>query len=214
MKKVIASVFISLDGVVENPQDWHFPYFNDEMGAAVGATLGRADTVLFGRVTYDSFAGAWPARELAGEADADMARALGDARKIVVSRQHLEFTWRNSEQLNGDLVEAVAALKQEPGEGTIGMSGSVSVVRQLLAAGLIDELHLLVHPIAMRRACGCLTRANRQFRSSCSRPTPSRPACSTWSTHLPRQPLLQATRTPESTYAGETENMAGPAPPC
>src|SRR2546421_9194824 len=86
MKKVIAGVFISIDGVVENPQDWHFPYFNDEMGDAVGATLGRADTVLFGRVTYDSFAGAWPARELAGEADADMARALGDARKIVVSR--------------------------------------------------------------------------------------------------------------------------------
>src|SRR6266581_489673 len=151
MKKVIAGVFIALDGVVENPQDWHFPYFNDERGAAVSATLGRADTVLFGRVTYDSFAGAWPARELAGEADADMARALGDARKIVVSRQHLEFTWRNTEQLNGDLVEAVAGLKQEPGEGTIGMSGSVSVVRQLLAAGLIDELHLLVHAIAMRK---------------------------------------------------------------
>jgi len=74
MKKVIAGVFISLDGVVENPQDWHFPYFNDEMGAAVSATLGHADTVLFGRVTYDSFAGAWPERELAGEADADMAR--------------------------------------------------------------------------------------------------------------------------------------------
>src|SRR5437868_13985571 len=113
------------------------------MGAAVGATLGHADTVLFGRVTYDSFPGAWPARELAGEADADMARALGDARKIVVSRQRLELTWRNSEQLNGDLVEAVAALKKESGEGTIGMSGSVSVVRQLLAAALIDELHLL-----------------------------------------------------------------------
>src|SRR5438477_6807668 len=80
-----------------------------------------------------------------------MARALGDARKIVVSRQHLQFTWRNSEQLNGDLVEAVAALKQQPGEGTIGMSGSISVVRQLLAAGLIDELHLLVHPIAIRK---------------------------------------------------------------
>jgi dihydrofolate reductase len=151
MKKIIASVFIALDGVVENPHLWHFPYFNDEMGAAVGATLGQADTVLFGRVTYDSFAGAWPARELAGEADADMARALGDARKIVVSRHPLEFTWRNSEQLTGDLVEAVTALKQEPGEGTIGMSGSVSVVRQLLSVGLIDELHLLVHPIAMRK---------------------------------------------------------------
>ena len=58
MKKLIADLFISLDGVVENPHLWHFPYFNDEMGAAVGASLGRADTVLFGRVTYDSFAGA------------------------------------------------------------------------------------------------------------------------------------------------------------
>jgi dihydrofolate reductase len=150
MKKVVASLFISLDGVVENPHLWHFPYFNDEMGAAVSASLGQAETVLFGRVTYDSFAGAWPERELAGEADADMAKALGDARKIVASRRQLEFTWRNSEQLKGDLVEAVTALKQEPGEGTIGLSGSVSVVRQLLAAGLIDELHLLVHPIAIR----------------------------------------------------------------
>ena len=71
-------------------------------------------------------------------------------RKIVVSHQQLEFTWRNSEQLEGDFVEAVTALKSEPG-GDIGMSGSVSVVRQLLAAGLLDELHLLVHPIAVRK---------------------------------------------------------------
>ena len=78
-------------------------------------------------------------------------RVLGDARKIVVSNQPLEFTWRNSEQLEGDLVEAVTALKNEPGDGNIGMSGSVSVVRQLLAAGLLDELHLLVHPIAVRK---------------------------------------------------------------
>jgi dihydrofolate reductase len=80
-----------------------------------------------------------------------MAKALGDVRKIVVSDQPLEFTWRNSEQLEGDLVETVTALKNEPGEGTIGLSGSVSVVRQLLAAGLLDELHLLVHPIAVRK---------------------------------------------------------------
>jgi len=80
-----------------------------------------------------------------------MAKALGDARKIVVSNQQLEFTWRNSEQLEGDLVEAVAALKNEPGDTNIALSGSVSVVRQLLAAGLLDELHLLVHPIAVRK---------------------------------------------------------------
>jgi dihydrofolate reductase len=150
MRKITAGLFISLDGVVENPQDWHFPYFNDEMGAAVDATLGAADTVLLGRTTYDSFAGAWPGREAAGGDDAGFAKALGDARKIVVSNQKLEFTWRNSEQLKGNLVEAVTALKNEPGATNIAMSGSVSIVRQLLGAGLLDELHLLVHPIAVR----------------------------------------------------------------
>ncbi len=151
MKKITAGLFISLDGVVEAPDQWHFPYFNDEMGAAVDASLGAADTMLFGRKTYDSFAGAWPEREAGGEEDAPFAKKLGDARKIVVSNKPLDFTWRNSEQLQGDLVDAVTALKNEPGDGTIGMSGSVSVVRQLLAAGLLDELHLLVHPIAVRK---------------------------------------------------------------
>jgi dihydrofolate reductase len=150
MRKITAGLFVSLDGVVEAPDQWHFPYFNDEMGAAVDATLGAADTVLFGRKTYDSFAGAWPEREEAGGEDAGLAKALGDARKIVVSNQKLEFSWRNSEQLEGDLVEAVTALKSEPG-ANIALSGSVSVVRQLLAAGLLDELHLLVHPIAVRK---------------------------------------------------------------
>jgi dihydrofolate reductase len=151
MRKIQAGLFISLDGVVEEPGDWHFPYFNEEMGAAVDSQLGAADTMLFGRKTYDSFAGAWPGREEAGEEDADFAKKLGDARKLVVSTSDLEFTWRNSEQLQGDLVEAVTALKNEPGETAIGMSGSISVVRQLLDAGLLDELHLLVHPIAVRK---------------------------------------------------------------
>ena len=149
MRKIVAGLFISLDGVVEAPDQWHFPYFNDEMGAAVDATLGTADTMLFGRKTYDSFAGAWPEREAAGDEDAHFAKVLGDVRKIVLSNQKLEFSWRNSEQFEGDFVETVTALKNEPG-GTIALSGSVSVVRQLLAAGLLDELHLLVHPIAVR----------------------------------------------------------------
>ncbi|WNE97524.1 dihydrofolate reductase family protein [Streptomyces luomodiensis] len=150
MRKIVASLFISLDGVVEAPDQWHFPYFNDEMGAAVDATLGVADTILLGRRTYDSFAGAWPDRERAGGEDAGFAKKLGDTRKIVVSRQDLEFGWRNSEQLKGELVDAATAVKGESG-GTVAVSGSVSVVRQLLAHGLLDELHLLVHPIAVRR---------------------------------------------------------------
>ncbi|MFJ8937199.1 dihydrofolate reductase family protein [Streptomyces sp. NPDC102365] len=150
MRKINAGLFISLDGVVEAPDQWHFPYFNDEMGAAVGATFGSADTMLFGRKTYDTFAGAWPEREAAGGEDAGFAKQLGDMRKIVVSKRRLAFEWRNSEQLEGDLVGTVTALKNEEGGG-IALSGSVSVVRQLLAAGLLDELHLLVHPIAVRK---------------------------------------------------------------
>ncbi|MFB7170791.1 dihydrofolate reductase family protein [Streptomyces sp. NPDC056254] len=151
MRKIKAQLFISLDGVVEAPDQWHFPYFDEDMGAAVDATLGRADTLLLGRRTYDSFAGAWPEREAAGGEDAPFARVLGDARKIVVSNSPLTFTWRNCEQLAGDLTAGVAALKEEPGAETpVWISGSVSVVRRLIADGLLDELNLLLHPIAVR----------------------------------------------------------------
>jgi dihydrofolate reductase len=150
MRRIRAQLFISLDGVVDGLEDWHFPYFNDEMGAAVDMTLATSDTLLLGRKTYDSFAGAWPEREAAGGEDARFAKHLGDARKIVVSNQKLEFRWRNSEQLTDEFVQAVGALKDEPGDTHIAVAGSISVVRQLLAAGLLDELHLLVHPIAVR----------------------------------------------------------------
>ena len=149
MRKITAGMFIALDGVVQDPQNWHFPYFNDEMAQAVEGQLGAADTLLLGRSTYDGFAEAWPDRETAGGEDAGMAKKLGDARKIVVTSRPLDATWRNSEPLTGEFTKAIRALKEEPG-GDIGMSGSVSVVRQLLAAGLLDELHLLVHPIAVR----------------------------------------------------------------
>ncbi|MFB6613839.1 dihydrofolate reductase family protein [Streptomyces sp. NPDC056367] len=151
MRKIAAQFFISLDGVVEAPDEWHFPYFNEEMGAAVEATLGSADTLLLGRRTYDSFAGAWPGREAAGGEDAPFAKVLGDARKIVVSNRPLEPAWRNTERVEGDLAGTVAALKNGPGTGRIWTSGSVSVVRQLMAAGQLDELNLLVHPIAVRK---------------------------------------------------------------
>ena len=147
MRRIIATLFTTVDGVVEAPETWHFPYFNEEMGAIVGAQM--RDTQLLGRKSYDTFAATWPQREAAGGDDAPLAAQIGDTRKIVVSRQQLDLTWRNSEQLQGDLVEAVTALKAEPG-GDIAISGSVSIVRQLLDAGLLDELHLLVDPIAVR----------------------------------------------------------------
>jgi dihydrofolate reductase len=149
LRQIKATLFISLDGVVDRLEEWHFPYFNDEMGGAVDQVLAKPDTLLLGRVTYESFAGAWPDREAAGGEDAEFAKGLGDARKIVVSNQKLEFTWRNSDQLEGELVEGITALKNEPSDTHIAISGSPSIVRQLLAAGLLDELHLLVHPVAV-----------------------------------------------------------------
>jgi dihydrofolate reductase len=147
MATLTSSMFMALDGVVDPMVgSWHFPYFNDEMGKAVEGTHD-ADVMLFGRVTYDGFAGAWPAREAAGEADAAMAKHLGDMGKIVASRRPLQQPWRNSEQLEGDLIEEVTRLKADPSIGRIALSGSVSVVRQLLTAGLLDELHLFVHPV-------------------------------------------------------------------
>jgi len=146
MAIITASLFSALDGVVDPMHgNWHFPYFNEEMGDAVAETHD-ADVMLFGRVTYDSFAGAWPEREQAGGDDAVFAKRLGDVRKVVASRSPLTFTWRNSEQADGDLLDVARALKQDPAVRRIALSGSTSVVRLLLDAELLDELHLFVHP--------------------------------------------------------------------
>ena len=129
MATVTGSLFIALDGVVDPMLgNWHFPYFNEEMGDAVAGTHD-ADVMLFGRETYDSFAGAWPGREAAGGQDAAFAKRLGDVRKIVASRSPVTFTWRNSEQLQGELVDAVTALKEDGTVRRIVLSGSISVVR-------------------------------------------------------------------------------------
>jgi dihydrofolate reductase len=151
MAKVISTLFISADGVAEVDPEWHFPYFDENMGRAVSEDYDTCDVLLIGRETYDSFAGAWPGREAAGEVDAPFARQLGDVRKVVVSRRSLEFAWRNSELIGGDLVETVARLKADDGIRGILIPGSISVVQQLLAAGLVDELRLLVHPVAARK---------------------------------------------------------------
>ncbi|MHA6524110.1 dihydrofolate reductase family protein [Tessaracoccus sp. G1721] len=151
MAKLISTLFISADGVAEIDPAWHFPYFDDNMGRAVGEDYDTSDVLLIGRVTYDSFAGAWPDREEAGGDDAPFARQLGDVRKVVATRQAPTFTWRNSEAIGGDLVEAVTRLKSDESVRGILIPGSISVVQQLLAAGLVDELRLLVHPVAARQ---------------------------------------------------------------
>jgi dihydrofolate reductase len=151
MAKIISTLFVAADGVAEIDPDWHFPYFDDAMGRAVAEDYEQGNVLLLGRDTYDSFAGAWPEREAAGGDDAGFAAQLGDTRKVVVSRSPLRFTWRGSEQLQGDLVEAVRALRDEPGVTGVIIPGSITIVQQLLAANLVDELRLFVHPVAARK---------------------------------------------------------------
>ncbi|WP_299039320.1 dihydrofolate reductase family protein [uncultured Pseudokineococcus sp.] len=150
MATIVSTLFSALDGVVEIDPAWHVPYFDDAMGAAVSEDYDGVDVLVLGRVTYDSFAGAWPEREAAGEEDAGFAAQLGDVRKLVATRGVGELGWRNAEAVP-DVVEAVRALRADPGVGKVLVAGSVSVVRQLLEAGLLDELRLLVHPVAARR---------------------------------------------------------------
>ncbi|MFN8122972.1 MAG: dihydrofolate reductase family protein [Thermoleophilia bacterium] len=151
MAKVVSTLFTSADGVAEIDPAWHFPYFDENMGRAVTEDYDGADVLLLGRETYDSFAGAWPDREAAGGEDAPFAAQLGDMRKVVATRTPREYTWRNTEAIAGELTDAVAALRADPGVRCVLIPGSLSVVRQLLAAGLLDELRLLVHPVAARR---------------------------------------------------------------
>ncbi|MCU0284124.1 MAG: dihydrofolate reductase family protein [Candidatus Nanopelagicales bacterium] len=150
MATVASTLFISLDGVAEVDPAWHFPYFDDAMGEVVDADYADTDVLVLGRVTYDSFAGAWPDREAAGGEDATFATHLGEVRKVVATRGQQELGWRNAER-SDDIVATVAALRADGGVGKVLVAGSLSIVRQLLVAGQLDELRLLVHPVAAGR---------------------------------------------------------------
>ena len=145
MRKIIASLFISLDGVVEAPETWHFPYFNEEMGNAVTTSAEASDTMLLGRKTWQMFASYWPAQDATTEG----VQMMNDRPKLVVSSTLDSVDeWQHSTLLKGDPIETLTELKKTPGKN-INVVGSVTLVRSLLRSTVLDELHLLVHPIAV-----------------------------------------------------------------
>ena len=146
MRKIVAGLFISLDGVVEAPETWHFPYFNDEMAQVVGSQMADADTMLLGRVTYQEFAGYWPHQG----SDVEMADFMNSTPKLVASTTLDTVDWQNSTLIKGDVAEELAALKEQPGKN-ISITGSPTLVRSLLRDNVLDELNLLVHPIVVGR---------------------------------------------------------------
>jgi dihydrofolate reductase len=144
MSKIKSNFFISLDGVVEAPDKWHFPYFNDQMGAAIGAGAAGVGAYLMGRVLYEEWAAYWPEH-----ADEPFGDVLNVTKKYVVSNTLTSAEWENSEILSGDDVASkLAELKAQDG-GDIVMTGSATTARWLLREGLLDELHLFVHPIVV-----------------------------------------------------------------
>jgi dihydrofolate reductase len=146
VRRVIVSEFVSLDGVIESPDKWHFPYFNDEMGQAIGSAMAEADAMLMGRVLYEEWAAFWPNQD---PDENPFAARMNDTPKYVVSttlREPLE--WQNSTLIGENVAEEISRLKQQPGKD-ISISGSGTLVQSLLRDDLIDELRLLVHPIVV-----------------------------------------------------------------
>jgi dihydrofolate reductase len=146
VRKIKSNFFISLDGVVEAPDKWHFPYFDDKMGEAVGSQMAEADAMLLGRVTYQEFASYWPQQT----AETPGAEFMNGVQKYVVSStlQNVD-AWQNSTLIDGNnFVAEMQRLKSMPGK-TISVTGSAKLVQSLLRENLLDELRLLVHPIVV-----------------------------------------------------------------
>ena len=140
MGRIAAALFTTLDGSAERPDRWHMPYFDEAMGRAVDAHTDRCEAYLMGRGLYEQWSQYWPT------AQEEFKDFINPVRKYVLSTTMTSADWENTTVLGS--LEEVAALKERT-EGTIGMSGSLTTVRSLLDAGLLDELDLLVDPVVV-----------------------------------------------------------------
>ena len=150
MRKVVATEYITLDGVMEDPGGgektghggWSFQFWNEEAAKFKFDELFASDALLLGRVTYQGFAKAWPSmRDEAGFAD-----RMNNLPKYVVSTTLQTVEWNNSRLIKGNIAEEVSRLKQQPGKDIL-LAGSAALVNTLMQHDLIDEYRLMVHPI-------------------------------------------------------------------
>ena len=157
MRRVVCAAFVSLDGVMQAPggpeEDptasfdhggWVFPYWDEIVDAAMGESFGRPFDLLLGRKTWEIFAAHWPYTD---EPPADLFNGVT---KYVATSSPEPLAWANSVRLEGDVPAAVARLKQGDGPDLLTQGSSV-LVQSLLAAGLVDELNLLVFPVLLGR---------------------------------------------------------------
>jgi dihydrofolate reductase len=151
MRKVVVSEFITIDGVFGDPGGaektehggWSFKFWSDESAKYKYDELFAADVLLLGRITYEGFAAAWPAMS-----DDEFGGRMNSVPKYVASTTLDKVEWQNSHLLEGDVVEAVSALKQQDGQNIL-VGGSGELADTLLRAGLVDELRFLVSPVVL-----------------------------------------------------------------
>ena len=142
MGKLQVADFLSLDGVMEAPDTWTGPFFNDEIGMDIGSNLFQIDALLYGRRTYEEMAAAWPERT------GEMADRFNSLPKFVVSTTLREAKWNNSKLITGNLTEEVSRLKREVGQSIVVL-GSGELVHTLMQQNLIDEYLLMVMPLVL-----------------------------------------------------------------
>ncbi len=157
MRKVVLAMYLSLDGVMEDPA-WTRPFWSEQLARHAYDQLFSSDALLLGRVTYQGFAQAWPSMERDPQGFADRMNSLP---KFVASRTLKEFEW-NAQLIEGDVAEGVAALKRQPGENIL-IYGSGQLVHTLMENDLIDEYRLWVHPIVLGRGKSMWGALNRQL---------------------------------------------------
>ena len=152
MRNVVVTEFITLDGVFEDPGGaektehggWSFKFWSEDSGKFKYDELVAADAMLLGRITYQGFAAAWP--EMTDEAG--FADRMNSLPKYVASRTLDKLEWQNSHLIEGDVVDAVSALKQQEGQNIL-VGGSGQLANVLLRADLVDELRFLVSPLVL-----------------------------------------------------------------
>jgi len=156
MRTLTVTAFMTLDGVVQAPggpgedEDggfpfggWTVPYFDEHLGEVMGRLMGEPFDLVLGRKTYDIFAGFWP-----NASEEEGAKPLNDAVKNVASHGRPALEWERSVLLEGDVVDAVRALKEQDGPG-LQVHGSGNLVQTLLRHDLVDVLHLLTFPVVL-----------------------------------------------------------------
>jgi dihydrofolate reductase len=142
MRKIVAGLHMSLDGVIESPEKWSFDYYCDEIGQSIKSRRDATDTLLLGRTMYQEFAAIWPGQS------GEVADFMNNTPKLVASTTLSSVDWAGSTLIDGDVVAALTAFKQQPGRN-ITITGSATLVRSLIGVGMLDELHLMVCPIAL-----------------------------------------------------------------